>query len=258
MAPSGKPAEALVRRHPVLEALRDGRRELDRLWVVDGKADDELALILAAAREQGVPVELTDKQTIDRLAQRYQADSKHQGVLLETGPYVYSEPRTMLEAAATQGEQPLLLLLDLVHGLQNVGSLLRTAEAIGVHGVIIQDRRAPDITPTVVAYSAGATEHLRIARETNLVHTMKWLKDQDVWLAGMDLHETAEPLEQIDLDRSLGIVVGHEGDGLRRLVRETCDFLVQLPMRGRVDSLNAAVAGSVLLYAAWQARGFTR
>ncbi len=256
MAPSGKSAEALVRRHPVLEALRDGRREIDRLWVAAGKEDRELTLILDAARELGTPTELTDKQTIDRLAQRYQVDSKHQGVLLETGPYVYSDPRTMLETAATQGEKPLLLLLDLVHGLQNVGSLLRTAEAIGVHGVIIQDRRAPDITPTVVSYAAGATEHLLIARETNLVHTMKWLKDQDVWLAGMDLHETAQPLGRVDLNRSLGIVVGHEGDGLRRLVRDTCDFLVELPMRGRVDSLNAAVAGSVLLYAAWQARGF--
>lgn len=256
MALSGKSPEALVRRHPVLEALRSGRREMDRLWYLPSKDDRELRPILDAASAAGVPAKAADKQTIDRLAQSYRADSKHQGVLLETGSYVYSTPGDMLGVAAEHGELPLLLLLDLVHGPQNVGSLLRTAEAIGVHGVIIQDRRAPDITPTVVAYSAGATEHLLIARETNLVHTMKWLKQQDVWLAGMDLHESAEMLGQIDLNRSLAIVVGHEGEGLRRLVRDTCDFLIQLPMRGRVDSLNAAVAGSVLLYAAWQARGF--
>jgi 23S rRNA (guanosine2251-2'-O)-methyltransferase len=108
----------------------------------------------------------------------------------------------------------------------------------------------------VAQYSAGASEHLLIAKVTNLAHTMTLLQDQGVWIAGMDVDETAEPLGRVDLDRALGIVVGHEGEGLRRLVRDRCDFLVELPMRGRVESLNAAVAGSILLYAAWQARGF--
>jgi 23S rRNA (guanosine2251-2'-O)-methyltransferase len=183
-------------------------------------------------------------------------DSKHQGVALEVGPYPYSDVESMLELANERGERPFLLLLDLLHGPQNIGSLLRTAEICGVHGVILQDRRAPDITPSVVQYSAGAAEHLLIAQVTNLVQTIKQLQENDVWIAGMDLVETAQPLGQIDLDRALGIVVGHEGSGLRRLVGENCDFLIKLPQRGHVESLNAAVAGSILVYAAWQARGF--
>jgi 23S rRNA (guanosine2251-2'-O)-methyltransferase len=197
-----------------------------------------------------------ERDALDTLARKYEADPKHQGVLLEVGPYAYSEPEDMLELAAARGEKPLLLLLDLLHGPQNIGTLLRTAEACGVHGVILQDRRAPEITPAVVQYSAGASEYLLVAKVTNLVQTMRWLQERDVWLAGMDMDEAAQALGQADLNRALGIVVGHEGEGLRRLVRDSCDFLIRLPMRGQVESLNAAVAGSILLYAAWQARGF--
>lgn len=252
-------SEALVRRHPVLEALRARRRALHRLYVVQerGRADRELQPILDAAKAAGVPLSPLDKHALDQLAQRHAADPKHQGVLLEAGPYPYAEPDEMLGLAERRGERPLLLLLDLLHGPQNIGALLRTAEACGVHGVIMQDRRAPEITPSVVQFAAGATEHLLIAKVTNLAETMRRLKDAGVWLAGMDLDETAEPLGRVDLDRALGIVVGHEGEGLRRLVRERCDFLVRLPMRGQVESLNAAVAGSILLYVAWQARGFS-
>ncbi|MCL4806085.1 MAG: 23S rRNA (guanosine(2251)-2'-O)-methyltransferase RlmB [Anaerolineae bacterium] len=257
MAPSGNSAEALARRHPVLEALRAGRRSLFRLHVERGRGDErDMRPILDAARVAGVPVIPADKQALDRLAQRLGADPKHQGVLLEVGPYPYAEPDEMLGLAERRGEKPLLLLLDLLHGPQNIGTLLRMAEACGVHGVILQDRRAPEITPAVVQFAAGATEHLLIAKVTNLVQTMRTLKAAGVWLAGMDMDEEAHALGQIDLDMPLGIVVGHEGEGLRRLVRERCDFIIRLPMRGRVESLNAAVAGSILLYAAWQARGF--
>lgn len=260
MAPSGNSAEALVRRHPVLEALRAGRRALYRLHVVrdhGSRADErEVRPILDAARAANVPVLTADKQSLDRLAQRFGADPKHQGVLLEVGPYPYADVDEMLGLAERRGERPLLLLLDLLHGPQNIGALLRTAEACGVHGVILQDRRAPEITPSVVQFAAGATEHLLIAKVTNLVQTMRGLKDAGVWLAGMDMDDQARELGQIDLDMALGIVVGHEGEGLRRLVRDSCDFIIRLPMRGRVESLNAAVAGSILLYAAWQARGF--
>jgi 23S rRNA (guanosine2251-2'-O)-methyltransferase len=258
MAPSGSSAEALVRRHPVLEALRAGRRAVYRLHAErGGRADErELRPILTAAEAAGVPVSTVDKQALDRLAQRYGVDPKHQGVLLEVGPYPYVEPDEMLGLAERRGERPLLLLLDLLHGPQNIGALLRTAEACGAHGVILQDRRAPEITPAVVQYAAGATEHLFIAKVTNLVGAMRVLKDRGVWLAGLDLDDTARVLGQVDLDVALGVVVGHEGAGLRRLVRDNCDFLVRLPMRGRIESLNAAVAGSILLYAAWQSRGF--
>jgi 23S rRNA (guanosine2251-2'-O)-methyltransferase len=244
--------EVITRRNPVLEVLNGRRRQVHTLWLQKG-LDRKLAdPIVAAAKARGVRVETADKQKLANLAQ----DSKHQGVVLEVGAYQYSDVDEMLDLAANRGEAPFLLILDLLHGPQNIGALLRTAEIVGVHGVILQDRRAPDITPAVVQYAVGATEHLLIAQVTNLVHTIKQLQERDVWIAGMDIVEESQLLGEVDLDRSLAIVVGHEGEGLRRLVRESCDFLVKLPMRGHVESLNAAVAGSVLLYAAWQARGF--
>ncbi|MEZ4515362.1 MAG: RNA methyltransferase [Chloroflexota bacterium] len=231
MAQSGKSPEALVRRHPVLEALRDGRRDLNHLWVEQAKDNRDVRQIVDEARSRHVPVTTIAKPELDRLAQQYRADAKHQGVLLETGPYVYSEPEAMLELARKRDEYPLLLILDLLHGPQNIGTLLRTAEVVGAHGVIVQDRRAPEITPAVVQYSVGASEHLLIAKVTNLVQTITYLQEQDVWIAGMDMDDTAEALNQVDLNRSLGIVVGHEGEGLRRLVRDRCDFLATTDAR---------------------------
>jgi 23S rRNA (guanosine2251-2'-O)-methyltransferase len=208
--------------------------------------------MVAAATDRSVVVTRATRAKLTALA----GDDSHQGVALEVGPYPYSDIPSILARAQTRQERPFLLLLDLLHGPQNIGMLLRTAEICGVHGVIIQERRAPDITPSVVIYSAGAAEHLYIAQVTNLVDAMRRLKEADVWLVGLDLSEEAQPLDQIDLAMALGIVVGHEGKGMRRLVRETCDFLLKLPMRGQVESLNAAVAGSVVLYEAWRARGF--
>ena len=244
--------EVISRRNPALEVLRGRRRSVHKVWLQKGLDRKLVSPIMAAAKERGVRVETADKQKLANLAK----DSKHQGVVLEVGAYEYSDIDEMLALAANRGEAPFLLILDLLHGPQNIGALLRTAEIVGVHGVILQDRRAPDITPTVVQYSAGATEHLLIAQVTNLVQTIKQLQVQDVWVAGMDITPEAQQLGKIDLDRSLAIVVGHEGQGLRRLVGQSCDFLIKLPMRGQVESLNAAMAGSVLLYAAWQARGF--
>ncbi len=244
--------EFLIRRNTVLEALRGSRREIHRLWLQKGLDRKLAAPILAAAKERGVPVNAAVKQKIGHLAR----DSSHQGVALEVGAYLYCDVDEMLLLARERGERPFLLLLDLLHGPQNIGSLLRTAEICGVHGVILQDRRAPDITPAVVQYSAGAAEHLLIAQVTNLVQTIRQLQANDVWVVGMDVADDAQSLGQTDLNMPLGIVVGHEGSGLRRLVRESCDIRLHLPQRGRVESLNAAVAGSILIYAAWQARGF--
>ena len=242
--------EILYRRNIVLETLRGEGRQLFRLWLQEGARQTEKIAAIAQAR--GVPTETADKQHLTRLA----GDSGHQGVLLEVGPYQYSSVDDILTLAAERGERPFLLLLDLLHGPQNIGTLFRAAEACGVHGIVLQDRRAPDITPSVVMYSAGATEHLLIAQITNLVQTIRRLKADDVWIVGLDLTDEAQALGQIDLNMALGIVIGHEGKGMRRLVRENCDFLLKLPMRGRVASLNAATAGAVVLYAAWQARDF--
>jgi 23S rRNA (guanosine2251-2'-O)-methyltransferase len=246
-------SEILVRRNVVFEALHGRRRQIHRLWLQEGLSKKLLRPIVDQARIRSVPIQTADKQTLGQMAQ----SSRHQGVLLEVGPYVYCDVDDMLALAAERGDKVFLLLLDLLHGPQNIGTLLRTAEICGVHGVIMQDRRAPDITPVVVQYSAGATEHLHIAQVGNLVNTIRQLQQEDVWIVGMDMIDSAHPLGQIDLDMPLGIVVGHEGSGLRRLVRESCDLLMILPMRGHMESLNASVAGSVLLYAAWQARGYS-
>jgi 23S rRNA (guanosine2251-2'-O)-methyltransferase len=244
--------QLLMRRNTVLEALRGSRREIFELWVQEDLSTNLVGPILAAARSRGIPVTRISKQKLSNKAQ----DGSHQGVLLQVGPYIYSDVAEMLELATRRDEQPFLLLLDLLHGPQNIGSLLRTAEICGVHGIIMQDRRAPEITPAVVQFSSGAAEHLLIAQVTNLSTTMSTLQEQGIWVVGLDLDEQARQFGTVDLDMPIALVVGHEGSGLRRLVRDRCDFLLELPMRGHTESLNAAVAGSILLYAAWQARDF--
>jgi len=231
--------------------VRAGRRRILRLVIAKdadlGPAQD----ILAEARRRQIPIVESDKKALNLAAH----GEPHQGVLLEVGPYPYVDLSEITALAAQRKEKPLIVLLDLVQDPRNVGALLRTAEAMGVHGIVIQERRGCEITPTVVTTSAGAAEHLRVAQVTNLVDAMRRLKQQDVWLFGLGLSEDAEPIESVDLDRPLGLVIGNEGDGLRRLVRDNCDMLLRLPMYGLVQSLNAAVAGSVALYAARTARG---
>ncbi len=245
--------EYLYGRRPVLETLRAGRRVFKQLVFREGAADSEiLRLIAAEAQSRGVPLKTARRDWLDARTH----NASHQGVVLEAGPYPCVTLPDILTNAARRDEPPFVLLLDLIQDVQNVGTLLRTAEAVGVHGVILQERRAAGITPAVVSASAGAVEHLHIAQVTNLVQVMKTLQQADVWLAGLDTGPDAIRYDRANLDGALGLVVGSEGKGLRRLVRETCDFIIYLPMRGQVESLNAAVAGSVALYAAWQARGF--
>jgi len=244
----------LYGRRPVYEALRAGRRVFKRLVLAEG-ADmtaPPVREIIEQAKARNLRVGMARRDWLDQQAH----GANHQGVLLEAGPYPYVALEDVLALAAERSEPPFLLLLDLIQDVQNVGTLLRTAEAVGVHGVVLQERRSAEITPAVVNASSGAVEHLRVARVTNLVQAMKTLKQADVWLAGLDLGADAVRYDQANLRGALGLVVGSEGEGLRRLVRETCDFIIGLPMRGHVESLNAAVAGSIALYAAWQARGF--
>lgn len=245
--------EILTRRNSVEAALNAGRRNLIVLWIQDDINPKSIASIMQAAEKANVKVRKASKQQISSRAQ----DSRHQGVLLEAGPYVYTSLDDILKHAIVRAERPFLLLLDLLHGPQNIGSLLRTAEICGVHGVIIQDRRAPEITPTVVQYSAGAAEYLQITQVTNLARTIEHLKDQDIWVVGLDFEEDAMLFGKADLDLPIALVIGHEGSGLRRNTKKHCDFLLRLPMRGQTESLNASVAGSIALYAAWQARGFS-
>jgi len=162
--------------------------------------------------------------------------------------YPYVDMQAILALAATRKEPPWILLLDCLQDPQNLGTLLRTAEVVGVHGVVIPDRRAAQITPAVVNSSSGASEHLLVAQITNMVQTMEQLKERNVWIAGLEDVPEGQVLWESDLRGAIGLVVGSEGEGMRRLVRETCDWMVRLPMWGRVNSLNAAIAGSVALY----------
>lgn len=245
--------ETLYGRNPVYESLRAARRGASRLLLAEGvKETGIVSDILSRAKTLGLPVERAPRDTLDTRAE----GGNHQGVLLLTQPYPYVELEAILDVAAQRGEPPFVLLLDLLQDVQNVGTLARTADAVGVHGIVMQERRGAAVTPAVVRASSGAVEHLAVARVTNLVRAMQTLKEAEVWLAGLDVDPEAQPYHQANLGGSLGLVVGSEGEGMRRLVRETCDFLIRLPMRGEVASLNAATAGSVALYAAWEARGF--
>jgi len=242
--------EILFRRNAVHECLRAGRRKFHRLVIAEDGDLAALQDILAEARRRQLPLERTTKKELNLATH----GEPHQNILLEVGPYPYVDLTEIMDCAAERSELPFILLLDLVQDPRNVGALLRTAEAAGVHGIVIQERRGCEITPTVVTTSAGATEHLRVAQVTNLVEAIRWLKQHEVWVAGLALTPEAQSLDAVDLHRPLGLVIGNEGDGLRRLVRERCDFLLKLPMFGHVQSLNAAVAGSIALYAARQAR----
>jgi len=241
--------EILYGRNAVLEALRAGK-PIDRILLAKGtKAKGTLAEIVALARSQGVPIQRVERRDLDRIADR------HQGVVAEADEYEYVNIEEILTAAEEGGEKPFFLILDCLQDTQNFGSLLRTAEAVGVHGVIIPKRRAVGVTAAVRKASAGAVEHLRIAQVTNLARTIAALKERGLWVIGLDM-AGERTYDEADLDMPLAIVVGSEGQGISRLVRENCDFLVRLPMRGQVSSLNAAVAGSIVLYEAWRRREF--
>ncbi len=237
----------------VMETLRAGRRPIEQLILTETTDEKGLvAEILNTAAEKGVAVRRVPRRIIDDIAN----GANHQNVALRVGPYPYADVEDMLSLAQSRGEKPFLLLLDLLKDPQNVGVLLRVADAVGVHGVVMQERRNVSVTPAVVNASSGAVEHLRVAQVTNLVQSMKDLKSQDVWMVGLDMGPNIAPIDKTDLNMAIGLVLGSEGEGIRRLVRDTCDLLFCLPMRGNVASLNVATVGSVALYSAWKARGW--
>jgi 23S rRNA (guanosine2251-2'-O)-methyltransferase len=243
--------ELLYGRNAVREALRARRRQLHRLTVSSGVQETGVvAEIVKLAEEARVGVQRVERQALDKQLR----DANHQGVMLEVGPYPYVELEECLALARERGQAPLLLLLDHLQDPQNIGTLLRTAEVVGVHGVAMPGRRAAEITPAVVNASSGATEHLRVVLVGNLAQTIPTLQKEGVWVVGLEDDPAAQELDRSDLDMPLALVVGAEGAGLARLVRERCDFLVRLPMAGQLASLNAAVAGSIALYGAWRQR----
>lgn len=245
------PGEAVIYgRYPVLEALR-GEREVEKVVLVRGtRWAGVLAEIAAEAQRQGVPVQALSRSALDRLAD----GGNHQGVVAHVTAYNYAHLEDVLAAVTRRDEPAFLLLLDCVQDPQNLASLLRTAEAVGVHGVVIPRHRAVGVTAAVVKASAGAVEHLTVARVTNLVRAIETLQAAGIWVLGLERTPRSQRYDRVDLTVPLAWVVGSEGQGLSRLVRKRCEVLVDLPMRGQVNSLNAAVAGSIVLYQTWLCR----
>lgn len=242
--------EWICGRNPVYEVLKAGRRQPFRLSIAQGSQEKgRLGEIIQLCERKKIPLERVPRQRLDTLG------NGHQGVVLEASGYSYFGLLDILDLAHQRQEPPFILILDALQDPQNLGTLLRTAEIVGVHGVVLPLRHAVTVTPAVVSASSGASEHLLVA-QSNLVQAIDALKEDEVWVVGLDSGPQALPPGQVRLDGALALVVGNEGEGMRTLVRDSCDWLLRLPMRGKIDSLNAAVAGSVALYLAWQARGF--
>ena len=244
--------EWITGRNPVYEVLRAKRRQAFRLLVAKGiKPEGQLPQILQIAQARRLPIEEAPRSQLDVLADH------HQGVALETSSYPYAALEDLLAYSQRQPEPPFFLLLDLIQDPQNLGSLLRTAEAMGVHGVVLPAHQAAQITPSVVHASSGASEHLFIA-QYNLAQAISRLKELDIWVYGLDEAPSSKTPQELRFDLGLALVVGNEGSGMRQLVRQSCDELMRLPMVGKIESLNAAVAGSIALYLARQARQLTQ
>lgn len=234
--------EIIYGRNPVYETLRANRREIYGLVIAQSlQASSRIDEILQISRSRNIPVNHTPRSNLDKMA------DGHQGVILQTGRFNYSTVDEILENAAVLNQPPFVLLLDTLQDPQNLGTLLRTAEAVGIHGAILPLKRSASVTPAVVNASSGASEHLLIA-QANLAQSITWLKKEGVWVIGLEGKSGALLPEQVQLSGPLALVVGNEASGMRQLVRKSCDQLMQLPLVGKIDSLNAAVAGSIALY----------
>lgn len=240
--------EWIYGRNAVYETLRAGKRRVYRLRIAENtQIKGRLAEILQEAEQRRLKLEPVKREVIEPLG------PGHQGVALEAGDYTYSALPDIIEFARFKGEPPFILILDTLQDIQNLGTLLRTAEVVGVHGVLLPLRRTATITPAVVNASSGASEHLLIA-QANLAQSIDRLKEENIWIIGLEGSPSAQEAPRVRLDGALALVVGSEGEGMRELTRKSCDLLMKLPMRGKVESLNAAVAGSVALYLAYLAR----
>ena len=235
----------LVGRNPIREALRAGR-DIEKLLVARGELIGSAREIVAMAKDSKIIVQEVARERLDAMA------PNHQGLIAVASAYSYKTVDDMLALAEERGEAPLLVILDGVTDPHNLGAIIRSAECAGAHGVIIPERRAVGLTPSAVKASAGAVEYLPVAKETNITRTIERLKKEGVWVYGAAMN--GEDYRKVDFSGAAAIVIGSEGEGISRLVQESCDKLVSLPMKGHIDSLNASVAAGVLLYAMAGAR----
>lgn len=239
------PENLLSGRNPIREAIKSGR-DIEKLLVAKGDLSATAREIVSMARDRHIPVQTVERTRLDEITRN------HQGMLAFASAYRYFDVEDMLAEAREKGEAPFLVILDGVTDPQNLGAIIRTAACVGAHGVIVPERRAVGLTPSAVKASAGAIETVKVARVTNLTRTLEMLQNEGVWLYAADM--VGDDYRTVNFSGPMGLIVGAEGEGVSRLVLDTCDYRVSLPMKGSIGSLNASVAAGVLLYAAFSCR----
>lgn len=234
-------------RNPVIEAIKNNR-EIDKIMVANSAKEGSIKKIIGMAKEKNLIIQYVDKNKLDEISTSH----AHQGVIAQVSEYKYWELEDLIQSVKEKGEDPFFIILDEITDPHNLGTIVRTADAVGAHGVIIPKRRSVHITPVVVKASAGAIEYVPICKVTNIVNTIKKLKEEGLWIGAADMD--GEVFYEQNLTGALGLVIGSEGFGISRLVKENCDFTVKMPMIGNVTSLNASVAGGILLYEIFKQR----
>lgn len=239
--------DIIIGRNPVLEAIRSGRA-IDKILIKKGKYEGSIVPIVKKAKEAGIIIQEVDKAKLDAIAE----GGNHQGAIAYVSAYEYVSVSDILSLAEEKGEPPFVIICDKITDPHNLGAILRTANCVGAHGAIIPKRGSAGLNSVVAKTSAGAVEYTPVARVTNLASTIDELKKNGMWIAGADMD--GSEMYSVDLKGSLGIVIGSEGEGISRLVKEKCDFIASIPMNGQINSLNASVAAGVLMYEALRQR----
>jgi 23S rRNA (guanosine2251-2'-O)-methyltransferase len=239
--------EYIIGRNPVMEAIRAGR-DINKIWISEGANKGQIHKLIELANENKVLIQTAPNKKLDSMV-----EGNHQGVVAHVAAYEYAELDDLFTLAEKRNEQPFFLILDEIEDPHNLGSIMRTADAVGAHGIIIPKRRAVGLTAAVAKSSTGAIEYIPVARVTNLARTIEDLKERGLWIVGTDA-KGADDYRNLDGNMSIGLIIGSEGKGMSRILREKCDFLIKLPMVGKVTSLNASVAASLLMYEVYRKR----
>lgn len=235
-------------RNPVLEVIKSGR-DIDKLYIAKGEMEGSIKLIISKAKEKKIIIQEVDKRYLDNIS----VTKSHQGVIAKVSPYSYCEMEDILKVSIEKNEDPFILILDEIKDPHNFGSIIRTANACGAHGIVIPKRRSVSVTQSVLKVSVGAAEGIKIAKVTNINQSIKELKEKGIWIIGTDIN--GEDYYKSNLKGPIGLVIGSEENGISRLVKENCDLVVKVPMKGTIDSLNASVASGIIMYEVVRQRG---
>ncbi len=242
--------QMIIGKNPVLEAMVS-EHSIHKIYIADGINKSSIQKLLTSAKEKGIVVQFLPRKKIDQMAESL----NHQGIIAQASAYDYVSLDDLLSTAKNKQTTPFIIMLDEIEDPHNLGSILRTADVVGADGIIIPKRRSVGLTSTVAKTSAGAIEHVPVARVTNLAQTIERLKKEGYWLIGTDASAN-QSFDKVDYNIPVCLIIGSEGKGISRLVRDKCDFMVQLPMKGHVNSLNASVAAAIMMYEVYRQRGF--